>query len=92
MAVYVDDFYKTGAKIGRMKMSHMIADTKQELIEMAEKIGVNKKWIQHEGTHKEHFDICLEKRALAIKLGANSITYRQLGTMCLNRKTKTNNL
>jgi hypothetical protein len=42
--VYVDDMYKSPmGQFGRMKMSHMIADTTEELLQMADKIGVKKK-------------------------------------------------
>ncbi len=67
MAVYVDD---ERIKFGRMLMCHMLADTTEELLSMAEKIGVQRKWIQYPGTPKEHFDICLSKRTKALKLGA----------------------
>lgn len=78
MAVYVDNFYTTGAgQFGRMKMSHMMADTKEELLEMVDKIGVQRKWIQKEGTEYEHFDISLTKRKLAVQNGAIEITWRQ---------------
>lgn len=80
MTVYVDDMYKLSiGQFGRMKMSHMVADTKEELLEMADKIGVARKWIQHEGKMLEHFDICMSKRALAIRLGAKDITWREMG-------------
>jgi len=79
MSVYVDDLYKTPiGQFGRMKMSHMIADTRDELITMAEKIGVQTKWIQSYDTPREHFDISMTKRAAAIKAGAIEITYREL--------------
>lgn len=83
MTVYVDDMR---ANFGRMVMCHMIADTKVELLVMASRIGVNPKWIQKEGTYKEHFDIALSKRALAVKLGAVEITWRQTGSMCQHRR------
>lgn len=51
-------------------MCHMTADSHDELIAMAKRIGVQVKWIQYEGTWKEHFDICKSKRALAVKQGA----------------------
>jgi hypothetical protein len=35
---------------------------------MADKIGVDRKWLQAAGTKREHFDICLSKRALADKV------------------------
>jgi hypothetical protein len=42
------------------------------------KFGVQQKWIQAEGTYKEHFDICLSKKALAIKTGAIEIDDKQV--------------
>lgn len=63
---------------GRMLMCHMIADTTEELIQMAIKIGVKVKWIQHPGTNKEHFDICKSKRDKAIKYGAKEITSKDI--------------
>lgn len=84
--VYVDDMYKTSiGKFGRMKMSHMISDTTEELLEMVDKIGVQRKWIQHEGSLNEHFDIAMGKRELAIKYGAQPITYRQYGEIIFKR-------
>ena len=80
--VYVDDM---DAPFGRMLMCNMIADTKEELLEMADKIGVQRKWIQEEGNWQEHFDICLSKKAKAIKLGAK-ITMRELVAITSKRK------
>lgn len=75
MAVYVDDFF---VPYRNMMMCHMIADTHQELINMVDKIGVKRKWIQNAGTVKEHFDICQTKRKLAIKKGVIPVTAREL--------------
>jgi hypothetical protein len=82
MAVYVDDMK---AKFGRMVMCHMLADTTDELLSMADKIGVARKWIQYPGTPKEHFDIALSKRAKAIAAGAVEITWRRAGEITLAR-------
>lgn len=71
MPVYVDNFR---SQFGRMTMVHMVADSTQELLAMADKIGVARKWIQHAGTPKEHFDVCLTKRKLAVENGAREIT------------------
>lgn len=85
--VYVDDMYTLSiGQFGNMKMSHMIADTKQELLEMADKIGVGRKLIQYPDTLREHFDICISKRTLAIKFGAKQISCRQLGEIILKRR------
>lgn len=82
MTVYVDDM---NASYGRMKMCHMIADSRQELLDMATAIGVDHKWLQHQGTYKEHFDIAKSKKALAVKNGAVAITQRELGKMLVAR-------
>jgi hypothetical protein len=43
MTVYVDD---VAHAFGRMKMCHMWADTLDELLAMADRIGVQRKWLQ----------------------------------------------
>jgi hypothetical protein len=79
VSVYVDDMYRYEmGQFGRMKMSHMIADTHDELVEMADRIGVARRWIQKPGTNSEHFDIAMSKRRLAIEHGAIELTLRQL--------------
>lgn len=80
--VYVDDMK---AQFGRMKMCHMIADTSEELLAIADKIGVDRKWIQNKGTHREHFDICLTKRQLAVNAGAKEISMLELGRIAIAR-------
>ncbi|QIH07135.1 MULTISPECIES: DUF4031 domain-containing protein [unclassified Pseudomonas] len=72
MTVYVDDM---NATFGRMKMCHMFADSTEELLAMADQIGVKPKWLQKPGTIREHFDICLSKRARAVEMGAAEISY-----------------
>lgn len=57
-------------------MSHMIADTTEELLKMADAIGIQRKWIQHKGTPNEHFDVCFSHRKKAIALGAIEIGFR----------------
>jgi len=75
MTVYVDDMR---APFGQMIMCHMAADTTEELLEMADKIGVQQKWIQKQGTKYEHFDISLGKKELAIQNGAVLVTRKEL--------------
>jgi hypothetical protein len=75
MAVYVDDVF---IPFGRMIMCHMAADSASELVKMADKIGVQRKWLQYPGTDKEHFDVSKEKRKLAIRYGAVPVTARWL--------------
>ena len=75
MSVYVDNMRAT---FGRMIMCHMIADTTEELYAMVDKIGVARAWIQWKDTPKEHFDIALSKKKLAIEAGAIEVTSKQL--------------
>ena len=83
MAVYVDNMR---APYGRMIMCHMMADTTQELLEMVDKIGVARRWIQYKGTPKEHFDISLGRRALAVRAGAIEVTTLELGRILRARR------
>lgn len=81
MAVFVDDMYRIPmGRFGRMKMSHMIADTDDELHAMADRIGVARRW--HQG---DHYEICRSKRALAVEAGAIEVSKRQLGSMLFLR-------
>lgn len=53
---------------GRMIMSHMLADTPEELHRMADLIGIDRKWFQPRST--PHYDVCQERRKRAIAAGA----------------------
>lgn len=83
MAVYVDD---ARHRYGRMIMFHMVADTTEELLAMADAIGVDRRHLQNPGTPTEHFDICQAKRGKALLSGAAPITGRQLGRMILAKR------
>jgi hypothetical protein len=83
--VYVDDM---AAPFGRMKMSHLIADTTEELLAMVDAIGVQRQWIQHAGTYKEHFDISQSKRQLALAHGAQPITWKEYARKVGARRTQ----
>ena len=82
MAVYVDNMR---ARYGRMVMCHMLADTEDELLEMADRIGVSRRWHQKPGTARSHFDICLSKRAKAVEAGAIEITMKEAARITLQR-------
>lgn len=82
MTVYVDDM---NAPYGRMIMCHMLADTDDELHAMAARIGVARRWWQAP-PHDSHYDICLSKRALAVKFGAVEIAAREAGAMNRRRR------
>lgn len=83
MTVYVDDMK---AKYGRMVMCHMVADTDEELHQMADRIGVSRRWHQAPPKHDSHYDIALSKRAAAVEAGAVEITWKQTSAMTLRRR------
>ena len=73
MTIYIDDM---NWPFGRMIMNHMTSDlldpeaARKELDEMADKIGVARKWIQHPGTPDEHYDVALAAKRRAVTFGA----------------------
>lgn len=83
MTVYVDNARN---RFGRMFMSHMIADTPDELHGMADKIGVARRWYQKNASWP-HYDVCQEKRARALELGAVALTTRELVKVIQTKRT-----
>ena len=82
MTVYVDDF---DAPFRGMKMCHMIADNKQELINFAGKLGLKPEWIQDKG-HFVHFDISQSMKVLALSKGAKSVTAAELVKIAIKNR------
>lgn len=84
MAVYVDNMQ---ARYGRLILSHMMADSDEELHAMADRIGVNRRWWQSpEMSSGSHYDICARSRGKALRFGAIEITMRQAAAMNLRRR------
>ena len=83
MSVYVDSMR---AKFGRMVMCHMLADSTEELLAMADLIGVQRRWLQDAGEVTEHFDIALSKRGLALKRGAIEVGPHEIAALLRKRK------
>jgi hypothetical protein len=73
-------FYQNSGR--KLLLSHMVADSLDELHEMAEKIGVQRKWFQSGST--PHYDVCQTKRKLAILCGAISVDKRGMVEICKN--------
>lgn len=73
MTVYVD---KAFIPFKGMKMCHMLADTEEELHELAARIGLRREWFQPRSS--PHYDICKEKRQQAILAGAIEIDGERL--------------
>ena len=54
---------------------------------MVDRIGVARKWIQHQGDHvREHFDICSSKRVKAVSEGATETEWRHWGKFARSRE------
>ena len=73
MTVYVD---RARHGYRRMVMSHMMADTVDELHAMADSIGLKREWFQPQSS--PHYDLCQAKRALAINAGAVEASRQQM--------------
>ena len=72
-------------KLGRMIMSHMAADTLNELHQMAHSIGIDLKWFQDK-PNKPHQDICKTKKVLAIQNGAKLVDDKEIIKMWQNEQ------
>lgn len=64
-------------RYGRMYLSHMAASSLKELHEMADAIGINRKWFQNK-PGKPHYDICQAKKQKAIDLGAKLVSDKEI--------------
>jgi len=77
--VYVGQLFNTAPyKSGAWKWtnaSHLLADTVDELHEMADKIGLKRSWFQSKSV--PHYDLTVNMRRKAIKAGAKEIGFRQ---------------
>lgn len=82
MAVYVDDMGLRGpmGRFGRMRMSHLVADSEGELVSMGRRLGLKDSYLQNRGSSPGyvHYDVCLSKRREAISLGAIPVTMKAL--------------
>ncbi|PTU28244.1 DUF4031 domain-containing protein [Stenotrophobium rhamnosiphilum] len=80
MSVYIDDMKESHRRMG---VSHMVADTHEELHAMAGKLGVARKCYQ--GPPKIYYaryDISLEQRTLAFTFGAMKIAVNLMEPIC----------
>ena len=74
MAVYVDNLRDYGWRHG--PSCHLIADSVEELLEFAVRMGMRPEWFQAKST--PHFDLTAEGRKLAVEHGAVELGNRQL--------------
>ncbi|TWG89689.1 uncharacterized protein DUF4031 [Nocardioides sp. J9] len=81
MVIYVDDM-QLAARVGPVDgvWSHLLSDLpgaagRAELVAFAERLGIDPRWIQNEGTPTEHFDVTEPTRQRALALGATPVRY-----------------
>lgn len=85
MTVYVDDAgipaevadQQTGRRYNRA-WSHLTADTKDELHEFAARLGLQRRWFQDKPHGLWHYDVTAAKRAAALNLGAQPISWKDM--------------
>ena len=83
MAVYVD---QARIPYRGMVMSHMVADTLDELHAMASRVGMKREWFQPRSF--PHYDLPEPRRAHAVELGAVEIGQRELGRFMRSRRAQ----
>ena len=71
MAIYVDDAnisasVQNGSRNHTSRWCHMTADSTEELLEFADRLGLRRSWLQR-----------ANKRRQAVRLGAVEITWRE---------------
>ncbi|WP_137939910.1 DUF4031 domain-containing protein [Chitinivorax sp. B] len=84
MAVYIDN-----VKIewrGR-RWCHMVADSIDELHEFAKRLGLQRAWFQHEASYP-HYDVTVETRARALRMGASPGDRSQIMTCAYKLKAE----
>jgi hypothetical protein len=71
-------------RLGRMLMSHMVADTLNELHDMADKLGIARRYFQDK-KGRPHYDICKSSKSKAITLGAKEVSEKWIiAILCKN--------
>ena len=88
MTVYVDDA-SIAATVGphTSRWSHLFADTRGELHDFADALGLRREWFQDAAT-TWHYDLTEGKRARAIQLGAAAVTWREGADIIRERRER----
>ena len=74
MTVYIDDAsIVSTAGPHTSRWSHLLADTRGELHDFADALGLRREWFQDAAT-TWHYDLTEGKRGRAIQLGAEAVT------------------
>jgi hypothetical protein len=83
MAVYVDQLMPTIPNANwRYRLGcHLIADSLDELHETADRLGLRRSWFQPTNGNLPHYDLTINKRKQAVRLGAVEIDRRKFVDM-----------
>lgn len=85
MAVYVDEpiWHWRGRR-----WCHLTADDTGELHDFADRLGLRRAWFQSKPARPwhDHYDIPSEARALALGLGAEALSTREMGVLQARRR------
>lgn len=74
MSVFFDPPVKYTFRGKDILSSHLMADTSEELLAFARRIGLKPAWIQEAGTDKEHFDLMNSRIEVAERAGAERLS------------------
>jgi len=80
MSVYVGHLFNTQMHGGNWRYGqacHLLADTEEELHEMACKLKLKRSWFQDKNV--PHYDLTKTKRAKAVCFGAVELDFKQEG-------------
>lgn len=79
MGVIVDPLFPTtpNARWRYKYAAHLSADTLEELVAFATRLGLKERWIQVSANGIVHFDLTKGMREKAIRLGAESVDVRE---------------
>jgi hypothetical protein len=80
MTVYVDKLFPTIPQLSWpfSWACHLVADTTIELHAFARQLGLQSEWYQVSQGRIPHYDLTLNKRKQALRLGAKEISGREL--------------
>jgi hypothetical protein len=87
LATYVDalqNYPEAGLRF--TEFCHLLADTRAELHEMADQLGVPRRFFQ-DHAWRWHYDLPRHVRVEAVRLGAIEITRRDVAVMLRARRT-----
>jgi len=97
MAIFVDNAFiaasvRSGPLTHTSRWCHLLSSLPgeagtAELLTFVAQLKLQWKYLQHAGSHREHFDLTSPKRELALKLGALELAYpAEVGALLAAKK------